>query len=60
MPIFHIRNKFRPKVKRQNGIWTIAHRGGSREGLENTIPTFRRAIEKGAQILGKSNNTNLC
>ena len=50
MPIFHIQNKFRPKIKRVRGIWGIAHRGGSRESLENTIPTFKRAIEIGSQV----------
>ena len=40
-------------MKKEAGIWTIAHRGGAREGLENTIPTFRKAIESGIQVLGK-------
>lgn len=51
LPIFHIQNKFRPKCKKNEGVWSIAHRGGSREGLENTLPTFKKAFEKGAQIL---------
>ncbi|CAI2374041.1 unnamed protein product [Moneuplotes crassus] len=51
MPVFHIRNSFKPGIKRVAGIWTIAHRGGPREGLENTIPTFKKALDNGIQVL---------
>lgn len=51
MPVFHIRNKFRPRAKKIEGVWTIAHRGGAHESVENTLSTFKRAVDKGIHIL---------
>ena len=51
MPVFHIRNKFRPRAKKIEGVWTIAHRGGAHEAIENTISTFKRAVDKGVHII---------
>lgn len=39
-------NKFEKiGLERENKILLIAHRGGSREKIENTIPAFENAIK---------------
>jgi len=52
--LIHKRKTYKSHVLNQalsGKVLHISHRGGAREGLENTIPTFRQAILGGTNML---------
>jgi glycerophosphoryl diester phosphodiesterase len=39
------------KIRKRDPVWIIAHRGGSFEEPENTMPAFRNAVMLGVDVL---------